>query len=243
MPGKWFMLALALVAGAGVLSAAETPVLRKVSIEPEMVKAPDVTYRNQNAFTPKLASTNDWLMLKIEFTPENVKVAVPDYRVRKGAATIVFHGWLDQVKVRTTVLFETGIVYRGKPVFGRLTGGTELLSVKRDGHRHLVAMFVPARVLDRYCIQSAAGRPVNRNAFRCEVEISCGGKIIGQAYSNVSGATLEEKKSAFAQLAAGVPRELDLPDMILSRSRSPWAMLAPDNYDLELDKDAGGTRK
>lgn len=232
MTGKLMLLAVTALAGGIALSAAEEPVIRKMTVEADMTAPPDVSYRNHSAFSPKNPSTSKWLMLKIEYTPELSRNFVPEYRLRKGGPAVTFPGWLDDVKLQARVLFETGILTKGgKPVLGLFTGDTVFQSIKRDGSKHLALMFVPARLLDRYCVPG--GRNVGKNFFHVEVMMSAKGKVLASAYCNVPGTTPAEKKQSFDQMLKGVPKQLDIRDAVLSRARSPWALLAPDNFDWE----------
>ena len=72
------------VAAAAVFAAvfaADSPMIRKLTLEAEMIAAPDVQYRSQNAFLPKLPSASKWLMFKIDYTPDVAKTFIPEYRL------------------------------------------------------------------------------------------------------------------------------------------------------------------
>jgi len=235
------VMAAAMTLIVAAAAAAEAPLLRKCTVEAEMIVAPDVQYRTHSAFSPRNPSSSKWLMLKIEYTPDVAKTYVPEYRLRKGGPGVFFPGWIDDVKLETRAVFETGIVYRGRSVNGLFTGETVLAAVKRDGRRHLALMFVPARLLDRYCVPGFGVRTVHKNAFRVEVTLSAAGKVLGRAYCNVPGNTVNDKTAEFEKLVKAVPASLNLPNTILSRSRSPWALLAPDNFDWE--KEASGENR
>lgn len=244
MPGKWWqamLTALTVMTFGAVFAAGPEHEIRKMSVEAEMISAPDVTYRYHTAFSPKSPSTSKWLMLRIEYTPDVSKTFIPEYRLRKAGASVFFPGWLDDVRLDVRVLFETGMVYRNRPVVGLLTGSTLFASVKRDGTTHLAVMFVPARMLDRYCVPGFGVRGVKKSAFRVEAVMSAAGKELARAYCNVSGNGSDEKKVAFEKLVKTAPEALVFKDSVLPRARSPWALLAPDNFDLE--KDEAGARK
>ena len=243
MSGKRLIATIAtltVTVGAAFAAGTDLQEIRKLSVEAELIAPPDVQYRDRNAFSPKSPSSSKWLMLKIEYTPDVSKNFVPDYRMRKGGPSIVFPGWMDNVRLDVRVLFETGILYHNLPVMGLMTGSTVFASVKRDGATHLALMFVPARMLDRYCVPGFGTRGVRKGAFRVEAVMSVGGREI-RAFCNVSGNGAEEKQAAFEKMAKNIPEALTFKDAVLPRSRSPWALLAPDNFDLE--KDEAGVRR
>ena len=94
-------------------------------------------------------------------------------------------------------------------------------------------MFVPAKLLDRYCVPGNRG--IAKKNFQVEVTFSRGGKVIGQAYCNVPGSSVSAQKGKFEREVKRVPESLILQDAVIPRARSPWALLTPDNYDLEKD--------
>ena len=153
------VMAAAMTLIVAAAAAAEAPLLRKCTVEAEMIVAPDVQYRTHSAFSPRNPSSSKWLMLKIEYTPDVAKTYVPEYRLRKGGPGVFFPGWIDDVKLETRAVFETGIVYRGRSVNGLFTGETVLAAVKRDG-RYVAAvevsdgMVVQARSADNQSMES-----------------------------------------------------------------------------------------
>ncbi len=236
MKGKKILISAILMLGSMMLCGAEEAMIRKMSVDVEMTAAPDVNYRSHGAFAPKNPSTSKWLMVKVDYTPDLHKNFVPTYRRRKAGPGVFFPGWLDDVKIDVEVIFETGINYNGKPIRGIFTGSTVLWSVKRDGKTHLALFFVPAKLLDRYCLPGAAGgRSVNKSSFHVRAEMSAGGSVLANAFYNVSGATPDERTKNFQTMEKGVPQELKFAKTVLPRSKSPWALLAPDNFDLEKE--------
>ncbi len=235
--GKKIVMLIIAVLGTVIFCHAKPPsVIRKMSVDAVMTAAPDINYRSHNAFATKNLSASKWVMIKVDFTPDTYKNFVPSYKRRKAGPAIVFPGWLDDVKIDVQVVFETGINSNGKPVCGIFTGSTVLWSVRRDGKSHLVLFFIPARLIDRYCVPgSPGGRGVNKSAFYVQAKMSCGGSVLATAYGNVSGASPEEKETNFRNLVSMIPQELKFPNALLPRSKSPWALLAPDNFDLEKE--------
>ncbi len=235
MSGKKFLILVAAAMGSVLLCRADEDMIRKMSVSAEMSVAPDVNYRSHSVFSPKNPSVSKWLMVKIDYVPDLQKNFIPAYRRRQGSTGIFFPGWLDDVTLNVKVVFETGVNYNGKPIRGVFTGSTELWSVKRDGKTHLALFFVPARLLDRYCVPGAGGRTVNKSSFHIRAEMSYKGGVLARAYSNVIGASPEEKERNFVNMENSVPQNLKFINAVLPRSRSPWALLAPDNFDLEKE--------
>ena len=80
---------------------------------------------------------------------------------------------------------------------------------------------------------------MNKNSFRVKAEMFYGGRELATAYRNVPGKNDTARGEEFEKLLNSVPKELRLPETVLPRSRSPWALLAPDNYDLEVSEITG----
>ena len=234
MTGKKALL-IAAALFAGVVWGADDSELRKVSVNVELTNPPEVNYKSHSAFAPKTPSVSKYLMLRIEYTPESEKEVIPSYRLRKGGTGfVVYRGWLDDVDLSVKVMFHTGVLDRKRAsVCGLFTGKTRFWTIKKDGLRHLALMFVPAKLLDRYCIPGNRG--IAKKNFQVEVTFSRGGKVIGQAYCNVPGSSVSAQKMKFEREVKRVPESLILQDAVIPRSRSPWALLTPDNYDLEKD--------
>ena len=65
--------------------------------------------------------------------------------------------------------------------------------------------------------------------------MSAGGSVLASAFYNVSGSTPDERMKNFQTMEKSVPQELKFAKTVLPRSKSPWALLAPDNFDLEKE--------
>lgn len=230
---KALLIATALF--AGVVWGTDGSELRKVSVKVDWTNPPEVNYKSHSSFSPKTPSVNKYLMVLVGYTPEPEKDFIPSYRLRKGGkGFVVYRGWLDDVDMSVRVLFHTGVLdSKGVSVRGLFTGKTRFWTIKKDGSHHLALMFVPAKLLDRYC--APGNRAANLKNFQVEVTFSRGGKVIGRAYCHVPGKSTAAQQMTFEKEVKLVPESLILHGAVVPRSRSPWALLTPDNYDLEKD--------
>ena len=244
MPGKWCMAMLAALIGVFAV-AAEDPWIRKLSVDVEIASIPEVQFRSVSSIFPsKNPIPAKWLMVKVEYTPDTVSSFAPKYRPRKGGGSVEYPGWLADVKLEIRVLADIGIVGRDKyPIRALFTGSTTLALVKRDGGVHMAAMFLPARLLERYCAPGLGARGgIRKNCFQVEAVMSVAGRVLARGYSHVPGNGPEEKLTAFEKSAKRVLPDLILENSLLPRSRSPWALMAPDRFDLEKEETAGAHR-
>jgi len=241
---KFFLMACLVVCGVTALAADDMPI-KKMSVEAVMTSAPDVAYRHHNAFAPKNPSISKWLMIKVKYTMDQCRDFTPDVRVRKKSGTeVLFPGWLDDVELVVQVVFDTGVTVKNIPVRVLFTGKSVFHSIKRNGKEHLAVMFVPAKVLDRYCSYWGGTAKSTKKSFQVKAEMFVGGRSLAMAFSgNVSGKSESSKDKEFENLLKLIPKQLKLENSVLPRSRSPWALLSPDDYDWEVDKSVGSVQE
>jgi hypothetical protein len=228
---KFWLTVIAVMGISGICIASDNAVqIKDLKLQLELTHAPDISYHNYKAFAPETPSVNKWVMLRVEFVPERKRVS--EYVSVKNVKVSV-PAWADDVKLDAKVLFDTGMVRGGKK-YVLFTGKTVSWSIRQDGERHLALMFIPAKQIDRYFVP-VSGSKVSAKSFKAVVEMSAGGKVLKRAFYDVIGGTDAVRMRNFDKLAAQSPK---IADAVISRSRSPWALLAPDNFDLE--KDANG---
>ena len=211
-----------------------------------MTAAPDVAYRNHNTFSPKNPSANKWLMVKVKYTLDICSDFTPQVSSRKNTGMRVsFPGWLDNAELKVWAVFDTGSKVKDEPVWVLFTGKTVFHSIKRNGKEHLAVMFLPAKMLDRYCSHWGGGATkAAKTSFLLKAEMFHHGKSLKVAFSsNVPGKNNEGREVEFERILTGVSKQLMFENSLLPRSRSPWALLAPDDYDLEVEKSVGSVQE
>ena len=211
----------------GMASAKPADIVRaEVEILPSA--APEAELRRNVSVASKSETLNRWLMIRVEYTVARSKNAAPEYRERNGKRYLVHYGYLDDVDLEVRVLFDTGFKVNGEAVCGLFTGSVRLTAIRRDGKKHVALMFVPGKLLDRYS-QSVDGaiRRLGRGDFRVEAVFGASGRELIRAYGNISG------RDAFDKAIRNVPDNLRIVGGVLPRSRTPWALLNDDNFDLE----------
>lgn len=240
---KIFLMALVAVCGM-IVSGADMPV-KKMSVEAVMTAVPDVAYRNHSAFTPKNPSVNKWLMIKVKYTMDSCSSFTPEVKYsRQSGVAVSFPGWLENVELRVQVIFDTGVSVKSVPVRVLFTGSSVFHSIKRNGKEHLAVMFVPAKVLDRYCSHWGGAAKVSKGMFSVKAEMFVGGRALATAFSsNIPGKSESGKDTGFEKMLKLIPKQLSLDNAVLPRSRSPWALLSPDDYDWEVDKSVGSVQE
>jgi hypothetical protein len=95
-------------------------------------------------------------------------------------------------------------------------------------------MYLPAVLIDRYCIKQkvgGVGKAVLKD-FHIEAEFFYNGSVIGSGYYNVDGNNLQARRK-FRAMLNSVPKKMVLNNSVLSNRNSPWALLNPDSLDLE----------
>jgi hypothetical protein len=114
------------------------------------------------------------------------------------------------------------------------TGGVGFHTVQRDGKRHLVLLFIPAKLIDR-CSQYPNGniRKVAKGDFLVEAVFSVNGRELSKDYWGAGG------RRGFAEALNMVPENMVYPGWVFPRSQTPWALVGADNFDLEKELPVG----
>ncbi|OGV49583.1 MAG: hypothetical protein A2X49_06370 [Lentisphaerae bacterium GWF2_52_8] len=216
MNAKALLLFTALLVFTGVFTsyAQGVPVIKdvevKVTFEPTCLAA-------NGSSTIKADSR--WMLITVTYLAETKgssgKSSNPD--------------WIDNL----TLKFETLLpaIYQGKDVYSLMSGKVVLWAVPGDGERHKEVGFIPPQVLKRYA------RPgmkfSSTEAKNIEARVSFYNKdqqLLGRAYATRKGAEKEAAaRFSRAETELGV---LKLEDVILSRDKTPWAVVDFDFYDL-----------
>ena len=210
--------------------AAARGLISDVDVDVQLVKTPEFELRRGNAVVPKNGPVNQWLMIRVEYTAEKVSMPEPALKRKRSGYTLTLGGFVDDLKLDLKVLQSTGLKIGGKELFGMYTGKTEFYTVRSDGKRHLVLMFIPGILLDRYSRQANGNiRSCSTGDFKVEAVFSASGKEFARGYCGVSG------RKAFEAACGTVPENLRFTGGIIPRSRTPWAWLEAGDFDIEKD--------
>ena len=220
------LMTIALFAGKNDISG--------VKIVTELVDLPEIEYRRGDAPAIKNDAENRWLRIGIEYTPTVMRGEPPALLRERGKLRLERSGFLDGMSVKLRVLIDTGIKLGTRPVYGMYTGEVTFFTVKRDGKKHLVEMFVPGKLIDRFSLApNGAVRRVSKGDFVTEVIFTVAGREIGRYYSGVAN------NRAFAAACETVPENMVFIGGVFPRSRTPWALLGADSFDPEIGSPGG----
>lgn len=230
-----FFVAFAMV--AFLLNAADK-LISRVDIDVQLVNPPTVEYRKAMEVAPKTTSTNRWAMIRIEYTVE--KSSLPDPELRKvvkrsgSGYELKLVGFVDDLQLRLRVLMDTGLKIDRKSFYAMFTGGVGFYTVQGDGKRHLVWLFIPAKLIDR-CSQYPNGnlRKVAKGDFRIEAVFNAGGREVAREYWGAGG------RRGFNEALEMVPENMIFQGWVLPRAKTPWALLGADDFDLEKELPIG----
>ena len=229
MAGKGVAILFAVLLSVSFSHAAEVKLINeRLDVDLQLADAPKIEFRKGTSFSPRVDSVNHWLLVKVEFT---VKKSLSAPKMEPGKrGRVFFGGSLDDVEVRVRVLMDTHFTRDQKSVYCLYVGKTEFYSVKCDGKKHLAVMFVPAKLIDRYSLMhDGQTRKLSKKDFMAEAVISRGGRILARGYCNVPGA------KAFENAVLQVPENLRIVGGVFPRSRTPWALIGFDGFDLEKE--------
>ncbi|MBO5668205.1 MAG: hypothetical protein J6S43_03680 [Lentisphaeria bacterium] len=210
---------------------AKDDLISRVDVDMMLVSPPVVEYRNSGPVFAKATSVNRWLMVKIEFTADRKSLSVPQLKKRGGKYELQFGGFIDDLQLQLKVLMDTGWKIDGQSIYAMYTGETELYTVRCDGKRHVVTMFVPGKFIDRYSILATGGiRRVSKVDFKAEVIFSAAGRQLARSYCSSSS------RKNFEEYCKMVPANMIFTGGVLPRYRTPWALLGADDFDLEKQR-------
>ena len=251
-------MALTVFLAAAVLSA-ETPSFGDIKVKLSFEHAP--TYRTRTGGVINgggLFDNEQYLAVEVVFNPG----VVVNNKVNRNGKPISSpqaksNAWLDDVKMDVLVAYpEVTGRNRKETIYGLFSGTTRFWSIPLDGKKHVATMFVPPHLLARYTnIRARSPRKSDgkspRAAYRLSprdffVEVifttSRGGEL-GRGYCNVDGArTVHEKDSYFRKLENRVGQG-KIDGAVFPRSRSPWALINPERFDLIIPAARGTQMK
>ena len=138
--------------------------------------------------------------------------------------------WIDDVDLTLTVVFTAQSGGRKLPCVMR--GVTRFATVPIDGRRHTATMMIPPQLLDRYLAATGSGSSVNSNTFIAEATFTDrNGTVIGRGFYGLRGSNEQQLAAEFAKYATA-SNAMSVEGGILSRDKSPWKIIRPDDYDL-----------
>lgn len=200
----------------------------RLDVELQLSEVPQIEYKKGDIFSPRADSVNRWLVIKVWFTVKKNSSA-PVVKAGK-MPKVLFGGTVDDVELSIRVLLNTPLRIDNKVIRCLYSGRTEFYSLRCDGKKHFAVMFVPAKLIDR-CNISGDGvvRQASKKDFIAEALVSKAGRILARGYCNVSG------KKAFDAMMLEVPENLRIIGGVFPRSRTPWAWVDFEQFDLEKE--------
>ena len=196
-----------------------------------------------------ILDNEQYLVVEAKFRPGAAdKAAIEKARKNKiSPATKAWHGmWVDNVTMSVLVAYPEVIgKNRKETIYGLFSGATTFWSVSLDGKEHTATMFVPPHLIARYAgflrkaprkadgsSQKTAARISAKDFFAEVVFTTSKGLELGRAYCHVDGmSTNADGDSYFRRVEKRVGSRI-IRGAILPRSRSPWAYINPERYDL-----------
>ena len=92
--------------------------------------------------------------------------------------------------------------------------------------------FEPPQLLDRYLAATGSGSSVNSNTFIAEATFTDrNGTVIGRGFYGLRGSNEQQLAAEFAKYATA-SNAMSVEGGILSRDKTPWKIIRPDDYDL-----------
>ena len=209
---------------------ASDKLVSRVDIDCLMVgSVPEAEYKNAASVSPKVGASNRWLMVKIEYNVPRSSFKDPALKLRKDGYFLELSGFIDDLRVDVRVLVNTGFKHDGKTIYALCTGETEFYTVRCDGKRHLVQMFIPGKMLDRISRSPNGGiRQAVKNDFAVEVIFSAAGRELARGYQGIAGG-----RKKFEEALRMVPGNMIFNGWVLPRSQTQWALHETDNLDVE----------
>ena len=230
---KVVMTALAISMFWALQLFAGSKIIDRIDIDLALEKAPEVEYSRGKDPTAKIESVNRWLVIRIWYTIDKENFKVPVLQKKSNSYNLQLNGFADDLGVRVKVLQNTGLQASGKALYGLYTGETAFYSVRRDGRKHLVMMFIPGKLLDRFSRSSNGQiRASSKSDFKVEVVFTVAGRDVGKAYSGGDAKLFKEAMQM-------VPENMVFKGGVFPRSRTPWAFRGMDDFDVEKELPGG----
>lgn len=248
---KQLFLTLMLLATA-VAVCADVPSFGDVKLKLYFESAP--TYRTVKGGVISgggILDNDQYLVVEAKFRPGAADdAAIEKARKNKTApATRAWHGmWVDNVKMNVLVAYPEVIgKSRKETVYGLFSGATTFWSISLDGKEHTATMFVPPHLIARYAgfqrkaprkadsrsgSQKTAARISAKDFFAEVVFTTPKGLELGRAYCYVDGMRSNDDGNLYFRRVEKRVGSRVIRGAILPRSRSPWAYINPERYDL-----------
>ncbi len=210
---RYLVLAAAMLS-VSVLTAAEVYPFSNIELKVSASLMPLYRIDNIGNNQPTGGSRNQWMLFQATFVPR-----MPS----RGVA------WLDNVKVVIEAMADTNITGKTQKV---IFSGEELYwSVRMDGEKHRVLMAIPPKLLDRYITPGIAIRP---GLFSGKISFYAGSTLLGAGYTqNTARAQKQLFETAQKAKSANLIR---VRGGILQRSRTPWAFIENDFYEVTKEE-------
>lgn len=200
----------------------------RLDVELSESDAPRVDYKKSVSFAPRVEPRNQWIVIRVEF--ETDKDSSAPFMEGGKRGRVFFGGSIDDVELSIRVLMDTPVKRNQRIIRILFTGTTEFYSVRCDGKKHLAVMFIPAKMIDRYAVSSDGNvKRMSKNEFAVEAVMSRSGKVLARGYKNAKGI------KDFEDMVREVPENLKIVGGVFPRSRTPWAWVDFDGFDLEKE--------
>lgn len=196
---------------AAFVADAQTKLFKSGSVKLEYCPSPLFYVFNKS--TTNKAGSPGWLIVNVKY----------DISSRKQGGKII---WLDDVTMETEVVIPGS--YKSKDVIVVLKGKTVFWSIPMDGKRHQAVGCIPPQVVSRFARKGSKielSKAIVRVTF-----YAAGRKIIMRMY-NSSGSRIRKYFSSKIDgaVSSGV---LIVPDIVMPRNKTPWAVLNYELYDV-----------
>lgn len=199
------------------LSAQTTKMLVE---DPKMeLKLIDTVRINADSESTKLCDESRWLEI-------NLSYKLPKLMENNAEK------WIDDVEVDCELLMPT--TYKGKSgVHAYFTGKFTYWSLPCDGKNHIERIFLPPQILRRY---KKAGEKIRKEMLK-EIYAKVtfytkDRKILGEAYAGPKGKSDDAIRSIFRKVSEPGALVINVDNVLLPRTKTPWAPFNYDYYDL-----------
>ena len=247
---KQLLCVFVLIASAVV--CADVPSFGEVKLKLYFENAPVFRNNKSGALSGGgILDNEQYLVVEAKFRPGAAdEASIEKARKNKiSPATKAWHGmWVDNVRMNVLVAYPEVIgKSRKETLYGLFSGATTFWSVSLDGKEHIATMFIPPHLIARYAgfsrriakksdnrgTQQKAASRLSANDFFAEVVFTTSkGLELGRAYCHVDGMrTNADGDLYFRRVEKRVGSRM-IRGAILSRSRSPWALINPERFDL-----------
>ena len=247
---KKFLTLAFLIGVTAAAVCAEVVSFGEVKLKLYFSRAPQYRTDKGGAVSGTLFDNDQYLVVEATYHPGITNEASAE-KARKNKispATKALNGrWLDNVRMSVLVAYpEVFGKSRKDTIYGLFSGSTTFWTVALDGKEHTATMFVPPHLIARYAgfsrrvMRQADGKPVPKGAgkfsakdFFAEVIFTTSkGAELGRAYCYVDGMRNNDDGDLYFRRAEKRVGSRVIRGGVFPRSRSPWAYINPERYDL-----------